>query len=97
MTKWFVSRHPGALDWAQRNAIGFDRHVTHLALQDIAAGDSVIGSLPVNLAAEVCERGAAYWNLSLRLPAGDRGRELSGDDLQRHEAGLERYDIRKLP
>ena len=49
---WFVSRHPGALDWARRSGIAFDRHVAHLDTGKIGAGDTVIGSLPVNLAAE---------------------------------------------
>lgn len=96
MTVWFVSRHPGALDWAQRSGIAFDRHVTHLDTEDVAVGDTVIGSLPVNLAADVCVRGAEYWNLSLRLAPQDRGRELSAEELQGYDATLERYTIRKM-
>lgn len=97
MTVWFVSRHPGALDWMKRQGVAFDRHVAHLDLAQIAAGDMVIGSLPLNLASEICARGATYLNLSVRLAAADRGRELSADDLARSGATLERYDIRKLP
>ena len=48
----------------------------------IAPGDTVIGVLPVNLAARICERGAHYLNLSLDLPAEARGRELSADELE---------------
>lgn len=97
MTTWFVSRHPGALDWIQRSSVTFDRHVTHLDTESVTAGDTVIGSLPVNLAAEVCARGAAYWNLSLRLAVQDRGRELSAEEMHGYDATLERYDVRKLP
>lgn len=97
MTIWFVSRHPGALEWVGRQGVTYDRHVTHLDFQEIQPGDTIIGSLPVNLAAEVCERGASYWNLSLHLAATDRGRELSADDLASYGATLERYDIRRLP
>ncbi|MDR1855233.1 MAG: hypothetical protein LBR05_10075, partial [Azoarcus sp.] len=39
-----------------------------------------VGSLPFNLAAVVCARGASYRHLSLKLNAGNRGRELSSDD-----------------
>lgn len=95
MTTWFVSRHPGALDWMQRQGIGFDQHVAHIEAERIAAGDKVIGSLPVNLAAEVCARGAEYWHLSLQLASNDRGRELSADELQCYGASLERFEVRK--
>ncbi len=96
MTIWFITRHPGALDWAQRQGIACDRHVVHLDPQEIGTGDTVIGSLPVNLAAEVCAHGAEYWNLSLRLEPADRGRELSANDLERCGAVIERFDIRKI-
>ena len=94
---WFVSRHPGALDWARQNGIVFDHHVAHLDVSKIAAGDTVIGSLPVNLAAEICARGAAYWHLSLRVAERDRGRELSAEELVANNATMEHYELRKLP
>lgn len=97
MTIWFVSRHPGALEWAQRKGIGFDIHVEHLEPESVRAGDKVFGSLPANIAAKVCARGAEYWNLSLYLEPADRGCELSADDLERYEAVLERYQVRRLP
>ena len=43
MTIWFISRHPGALEWARRNGVTFDHHVKHLDTDDIADGDTVIG------------------------------------------------------
>jgi CRISPR-associated protein Csx16 len=57
----------------------------------------VIGSRPVNLAAEVCARGGEYWNLSLRLAAEDRRRELSADEMQSYDVTLKHCDVRKLP
>jgi CRISPR-associated protein Csx16 len=96
MTIWFASRHPGAVEWARRQGIRYDIHVAHLDPAKIDTGDTVIGSLPVNLAAEVCERGAEYWNLSVRLKPADRGRELSADELRARDAVIERYEIRKL-
>ncbi len=79
---WFVSRHAGAIEWARRETFGIDRWVEHLDLAQVRAEDTVIGTLPVNLAAEVCERGARYFHLALRVPAQWRGRELSREDLQ---------------
>jgi CRISPR-associated protein Csx16 len=96
MTTWFITRHAGALDWARQQDIAFDTHVVHLDPEKVGAGDTVIGSLPVNLAFEVCARGAAYWNLSLRLEPTDRGRELTADDLDRCGAVVERYNVRQF-
>ncbi len=93
MTTWFVSRHPGALHWMQRHGPAFDQHVPHLDPTQVRPGDAVIGTLPVNLAAQVCARGAAYWHLALDMPAQTRGQELSADELQALGATLRRYTI----
>ncbi len=44
-------------------------------INDIQSGDTVIGSLPVNLAAEICQRGAAYIHMTLNVPEHWRGKE----------------------
>ena len=94
MTTYFVSRHPGAVEWARRRGITVDRHVAHLDPQIITKDDTVIGTLPVNLAAEVCAREARHLHLSLDLPTAARGRELSAEELDQYGARLERYIIR---
>jgi len=95
MTTWLVTRHPGAVEWATRQQLVIERHVEHLDPIDIQPGDTVIGILPVNLAAEVCARGARYINLSLDLPPDARGRELTADELDRYKARLEEYTVEK--
>jgi len=97
MTTWFVTRHPGALDWAQVQGIAFDAHVMHLDPATVGPGDTVIGSLPVHLAAEVCARGARYFNLSLDLPATLRGRELDAATLAACRARIEEFVVRRTP
>lgn len=94
MTTWFISRHPGAIEWARQQGLHVDEYVAHLDLTRIRAGDTVIGSLPVNLAAQVCEAGAQYLHLSLELPANLRGVELSADQLTALGARLRAYDVR---
>jgi CRISPR-associated protein Csx16 len=94
MTTWFVSRHPGALDWARQQGLAVDRWVPHLEPADVQPGDTVAGTLPVQLAAEVCARGARYLHLRVDLPADARGRELQAHELQAYGARLEDYVIR---
>jgi CRISPR-associated protein Csx16 len=90
---YFISRHPGAVAWAQAQGLSVDHWVTHLDVTHIQSGDTVIGTLPINLAAEVCQRGARYLHLSLDLPAHLRGVELDAQDMRRAQARLERFAI----
>ena len=62
---WFISRHKSAIDWVKAHDLPIDRWVPHLDPDDVNAGDTVIGSLPVNLAAAICKRGARYFHLSV--------------------------------
>ena len=96
MTTYFITRHPGAVDWAARRGLVVDRVVAHLDLAMIEPGDVVIGNLPVNLAAGVCARGGRFFNLSLDIPPEARGRELGADDLERYAARIEEYAVRRL-
>ena len=73
-----------------------DRRVAHLDVSEVRPGDTVIGTLPVHLAAEVCARGARYLHLSLDLPPGLRGSELSADDMEACKARLEEYEVRRV-
>ncbi|MGH6627379.1 MAG: CRISPR-associated protein Csx16 [Burkholderiaceae bacterium] len=97
MITWLVSRHPGAVEWARRQGVPIDRVVAHLSPADVRAGDTVIGTLPVNLAAAVCQSGAQYLHVSLELPAHLRGHELSADQLEALGARLEAFRIELLP
>jgi CRISPR-associated protein Csx16 len=72
---WFVRHHPGAGEWAARQGIDMDMQVDHLDPSEVNAGGTVIGTLPVHLVAEVCNRGGRYLNLSLDLPPEARGQK----------------------
>lgn len=93
MSVWFVSRHAGARQWAKEEGFSVDQLISHLQSSQVAPGDVVIGSLPVNLAAEVCRRGARYLHLSLPLPAEMRGKELSAEDMRRLGASLQEFHV----
>lgn len=90
---WLVTRHPGATEWMDRHGIAFDCHVRHLDPHAVRAGDVVIGTLPVQLAAEVCANGARYLNLSLDLPESLRGVELSALQLDACNGRVEEFRV----
>jgi CRISPR-associated protein Csx16 len=96
MTTHLVTRHPGALEWLLARGLTEIEHVPHLDPARVEPGDVVVGTLPVHLAAAVCERGARYFNLSLDVPESARGRELTAEELTCYGARLEGYAIQKL-
>lgn len=96
MTTYFISRHPGARDWAASQGITVDKMLSHFDPLLIQYGDVVLGTLPVNLAAHVCTHGGRYLHLSLDLPAPMRGQELSAVDMSRLGARLEEYQVEKI-
>ena len=94
---WFISRHAGAIDWAKRQSLHITRWVAHLDPNLIQSGDTVIGTLPVSLAAAVCDRGARYFHLTTNTPAELRGHELTAEELDANGASLEEYIVKGRP
>lgn len=93
----FVSRHPGAVQWAMQHGLNIDTFIPHLDITCIQCGDTVIGTLPIELAASVQSIGARYRHLSLSVPADRRGHELSAHELDALGARLLDFDIRHTP
>ena len=96
MTTYFVTRHPGALEWAEQQGFQIDQRVDHLDADKIVAGDTVMGSLPVNLAATVCKHGGRYFHLSIDLPAALRGKELTAFEMENCNARIEEYVVQNV-
>lgn len=90
---YFVTRHPGAREWAREEGFMVDEVLDHLDVARIGAGDRVIGSLPTNLAAEVCARGGRYFHLSLDLTSELRGKELSAEEMRTCGARVEEFSV----
>lgn len=95
MANYFVTRHAGAREWAQRRGIDANT-VIHLDPAVIQPGDVVLGSLPIQLVAEVNRRGGRYLHLELDLPVHARGRDLSADDMDAFGAKLVEYEAKKV-
>ncbi|MFZ4538544.1 CRISPR-associated protein Csx16 [Propionivibrio sp.] len=88
MITWFVTRHPGAVAWAHQHGVvappeegGSERIVDTIDPADVGLGDTVIGTLPVHLAAEICARGGRYFHIVMTVPTHRRGDELTPDDM----------------
>lgn len=96
MTTWFISRHKGAIAWAKSQNLPVDRWVEHLDASQVAPGDTVIGTLPVHIAAEICCRGARFFFLELHLEKNQRGMELTESDMLNANCALREYDIRPV-
>lgn len=91
MTTWIVTRHPGALAWLKRFAWEQPRVEVHLDVKHVVPGDHVVGTLPIQLVAELQARGAHYFHLTFDTPAGMRGQELSAEQLDAFGVRLQAY------
>jgi CRISPR-associated protein Csx16 len=93
---WLVTRHVGANAWATQQGITIDRHVEHLDLAQIQANDTVIGTLPIQMVAELCALSARYWHLVLEVPLALRGVELSAEQMRVCGARLEAFFVERV-
>jgi len=97
MSVYLVSRHQGAVDWMTHMGHHYDKHLTHLANYDeLTAGDVVVGSLPINIVADLTEYGVSYLHLSLYIPEHLRGIELTAEQLSSLDAKLEKYEVSRV-
>lgn len=97
MTTYFITRHPGALAWAKQKQLSYDIHQEHLhCIADFKLGDTVIGSLPINLVYKLNQQGVRYLHLSLELPRNLRGIELSAEQLNECQAELEEFHVTQI-
>lgn len=91
-----VTRHAGALDWLAEKMQESFVHLAHL--HDVVflfPGDVVVGTLPVNLIADINARGAHYYHLTMDLPYDLRGQELTAAQLTQLNAQLVEYYVSK--
>ena len=96
MTTIFITRHAGARAWAEQEGFQIDHVLDHLDIETVEAGDRILGTLPVNLVADVCKRGARYFHLSIEIPPAQRGRELTPEEMREFGARLEEYSVKRL-
>lgn len=98
MNIWLVTRHPGALDWLLSRFHFTDAHIVqHLEVNAVQPGDRVVGTLPVQVIADISARAASYYHLTIPMRSEHRGRELSADDLDALGARLECFHVERRP
>jgi len=97
MANWLVTRHSGAKDWLINQGFSTDRLVSHLATSEVMSGDTVIGTLPINLVAELCAKGVRYFHLELAVPPEWRGKELSALQMEQFNANITEYTASRIP
>ena len=95
MTTYFISRHQGALEWIKKQGITVDLCLSHIEPEQIKKGDTILGTLPINIVAMINQQGANYLHLSLQLPADKRGQELTVQEMEQYQAKLEAYEVIK--
>lgn len=96
MTNWLVSRHQGAIDFIRSQGVEIHQQVQHLNLAEVKVGDVIYGTLPIQLAAAICAKGARYMHLTLNLPFELRGKEISLADLHKTQPKLEEFKVIKV-
>lgn len=102
---YLITRHSGAISWLI-NAL--DQHLelgnytddikvlSHLEPHHrFAAGDIVVGILPVDKACQVVQQGARYFHLGMNLPAEFRGKELDAAQMQQFSPKIEEFLLAK--
>lgn len=94
---YFVSRHPGAIAWIKKQTEWkVDAFITHLDIDTIKAGDIVLGTLPIHLAALVCQKGAEFYFLTVPQEENRRGTEYSIEEMLNMKCFLQRYEVNAI-
>lgn len=95
--KIFVTRHQGAVDWVADNGVSVQEMVVdNFDAATVEPGDIVMGTLPVQVVAQVNARGGHYWHLSMSTPPQWRGRELLPEQMRDFGARLEEFRVTAL-
>jgi len=89
---YLVSRHQADIDWIKKQ-VEVDKVISHLDIASIEPNDTVIGTLPIHVAAQVCAQKAHYIHLSIDVPPEWRGKELNTADFEQCSPRLEEYYI----
>lgn len=95
--RFIVTRHPGARDWLAKKKVSFSLLMEHLDLSVLEPGDEVLGTIPLQMAHRVFQKGALYYHLVLEMPFSKRGMELTAEELENYGARFEPFEVSARP
>ena len=73
-------------------------HAEHLlCLSELQAGDTVVGTLPINMVYQLNQKNVGYVHLSLQIPPSLRGVELTVEQLNSCSPRLEMFEVKQVP
>ena len=91
-----ITRHPGAVEWLHKQGYNNAERYNHLeqsTIGSLTSNDTVIGSLPIHLAAQVCATKAQFIFLQIEIPNAMRGNELSCAEMEQCSAQLAAFHV----
>lgn len=93
--KIIVTSHEGTIKWMAENGVKASKIVMDsFDPSTVKPTDTVIGTLPLHLAAEVIRRGGRYWNFVLDIPRSlRRKKELTAEDIAQCRPRFEEFRI----
>jgi CRISPR-associated protein Csx16 len=92
-----LTRHSATATWLRSHIGGVEiyEHLDQPLLASLTAGDTVVGTLPITLIAQLTKMKVFYTHFAVDVPEGLRGKELTLDQLETHGARLESYTAAK--
>ncbi len=99
MRRYLVSRHGVALDWVSAQGFVVDEVLSHFddaCLERVQAGDVVMGTLPIQIVAELTLKGVCYYHLLIPLTSELRGRTLTLEELNSLDVQLVAFTAKKI-
>ncbi|AXY00918.1 CRISPR-associated protein Csx16 [Vibrio alfacsensis] len=97
MKTYFVTRHPATKAWAKDRQMKIDHWLEHISdLTLFNPGDVVYGTLPIQMAAQLCKQGVRYGHFTLIVPPHLRGLEFSAEQLQSCQPKIEFFEVMKV-
>lgn len=90
-----ITRHPAAQNWIAKRIQGAEIvATTHYQAGQEAGFDLVVGILPINLVADLNEKGVAFQMLTMdNIPEDLRGKELTEEQMDSLNAKLEGFAV----
>lgn len=84
------------VNYVDKRQISLHGHLTSEIIAQLDQNALVIGTLPIHLAAQVCDSGARFMTIELNVPPELRGSELSREQLEAFGAKLVEYHIARI-